>query len=207
MNIFALQHLAESLEWIWGPCIGDNCNRLVLQALEKAEIDSTMVTSDLWESLTDRVGRSRIQIRRKTAKGVCTILEGSKSFNKYWLSTYYGQSTLLDTKDTAVNKVEHLSALVELKVQNSRQTVNIQFQIWQLEEKGKRTERVLYPVYSWWLEHTWYIVGTPCLKGGRRRIERKRGEGEERERERRRDVNYESEYLVCYWWYGLNPQS
>lgn len=55
----------------------------------------------------------------KVHKGGCTILEGSKSFNKYLLST------VLDMKDTTVNKVEHVSAFMELMVQNSRWTLNM----------------------------------------------------------------------------------
>lgn len=41
------------------------------------------------------------------------------------MSNYSEQSAVLDMKDTAVNKVEHFSALMELIVQKSKYTLNM----------------------------------------------------------------------------------
>lgn len=68
--------------------------------------------------------------------------------------------------------------------------------------KKEYSERVLYPIYSCWLEHSLIHCRHPLSE----RMERKRKEGgkkggrrlKEKEGERRRDINYESEYLICY---------
>lgn len=42
------------------------------------------------------------------------------SFNKYLLSSYYEQSTILDMKDTAMNKLDQVPTLMEQSLQSRR---------------------------------------------------------------------------------------